>query len=283
MKKPMIIGTLLLQALLGCSGTPAGQAEGGMDGAGSLSLGLRMDSGVFFQGVWEGGAIAYVVLNDRDDDVSLAFSDCEETDALEGCRFGATITTWHLPRRSMQKITGADAEAISSRGLVGGAADGEKLGLLLPEVPPVASERAVVSNADINSSSGGTETVAQVETDFLVAPSAAFALELSLTVPGLLTLSSTTEPVHGFPFLDVVGAQSVDATIDATESGLSVEVPETASVESPVRVAVDVRYPEGFAGELVGFDAWFCVDVGRSGQCWRGRRVQRAIPATSPL
>jgi hypothetical protein len=254
-----------------------------MDGAGTLGLGLRLDAGIFFQGVWSEGAITYVVLNERAEEVALTFSECVDGGELEGCTLGTTLATWRLPRRSMQKIAGADALVLSNASeLVAGSANGQKLGVLGREVAPFSSERAVVSNADINSSSGGRENAGQVETDFLVAPATEFVLELSLPVTGVLTLSSRTEPVEGFPFLDVVGARSDGATVNVTESGLSVEVPETASVESPLRVAVDVRYPDGFAGKLVGFDAWFCLETARSGECHKGQRIQRAIPAESP-
>jgi hypothetical protein len=257
-----------------------------MDGAGSLGLGLQLNSGILLQGVWENGAVAYVVLNDRDEDVDLTFSECREADDRDGCPFGRTVATWHLPPRSLRKVTGADALAVSSANeseMVGGSANGQMLGILLRDVAPFASERAVVSNADINSSSGARDNVGQVETEFLVAPAAAFALELSLPVTGILTLASSTDPLPGLPFLDVVGARSVDATVSTTESGFRVEVPETASVESPARVTVDVRYPSGFAGKLVGFDASFCMDQTRSSLCLEGERIQRAIPAESPL
>jgi hypothetical protein len=284
MKIPMILMALVLPCTGACAGPSAGPSEGGMDGAGTLSLGIPLGSGIVSQAVWEDGALAYVVLNDREEEVALTFSECGDAGGLEGCTFGATLATWHLPRRSMQKITGADALAISSASdMMGASANGKKLGFLLPEVAPFASERSVVSNADINSSSGGRENVGQVETDFLVAPDATFTLHLSLPVTGVLTLSSRTDPVEGFPFLDVVGARSLDATVGVTESGFSMEVPETASTETPVRVAVDVRHPEGFAGKLVGFDASLCVDLARSGECRKVERIQRAIPAESPL
>jgi hypothetical protein len=255
-----------------------------MDGAGWLKLGLAWDAGIFLQGAWEEGVSTYVVLNDRDEDVALSFSECGDQMVREGCTFGATIATWHLPRRSMKKIAGADALAIwGPEWMVGVAVNGERLGILRPDVVPFTAEHAVVSNAGINASSGGGDSVGQVETDFLVAPDAAFTLHLSLPAAGVLTLATRTDPVQGLPFLDVVGARSVDAMVSVIDTGLSVEVPTTASPESPVGVAVDVRYPEGFAGKLVGFDALFCVEMDHLGQCQKLGRIQRAIPAESPL
>jgi hypothetical protein len=279
----MVLMTLVLPVLGACAAPPSASSEGGMDGAGTLGLGLRLDAGIFFQGVWSEGAITYVVLNERAEDVDLTFSECVEGGALGGCTFGTTIATWRLPPRSMKKFVGSEALVLSGASeLVGGSANGQNLGLLVREVAPFSSERAVVSNAEINSSSGGRENAGQVETDFLVAPAAEFVLELALPVRGVLTLSSRTDPVEGLPFLDVLGARSDSATVSVTESGLSVQVPDTASVASPVRVAVDVRYPDGFAGKLVGFDAWFCLEGTQSGQCHTGQRIQRAIPAESP-
>jgi hypothetical protein len=284
LKTPVIFTLLVSSSVVACGSAPGGRSEGGMDGAGTLGLGLRLGSGIFTQAVWEDGSLAYVVLNDRDEDVRLTFSECTNVGELEGCTFGRTIVTWRLTGRSMRRITGADALAISSTGeMMGCAANGEKLGLLLPEVAPFTSESSVVSNADINSTGGGRENVGQVETGFLVAPGAAFTLDLSLPVTGRLQLSSKTDPVEGLPFLDVVDARSLDATVSVTDEGLSVDVPESASAESPVRVAVDVRYPEGFAGKLVGFDAPYCVEMARSGSCLKSLRIQRAIPAEAPL
>jgi hypothetical protein len=282
-KTPMILMALVVHSLEGCAGPPSGRAEGGMDGAGSLGLGLSWDSGIFLQGGWEDGLSTYVVLNDRDEEVALTFSECGDQTVRQGCAFGATIATWHLPRRSMKKIAGADALAIwGAEWMVGGVANGKRLGLLRPDAAPIASEHAVVSNAGINSSSGGGDSLGQVETDFLVAPDPAFTLHLSLPVAGVLTLASRTDPAHGLPFLDVMGARSADATVSVTDSGLSVQV-GSASTDSPVRVAVDVQYPEGFAGKLVGFDALFCVEEDPSGQCQKVGRIQRAIPTESPL
>lgn len=283
LKKPMISMPLVVLCAAACGSHPAGPSEGGMDGAGTLLPGLRLGSGIFTQAIWEDGDLAYVVLNERDEDVSLTFSECESNDSIGGCTFGETMATWHLPRGSLRKIAGAEALPISSGDIVGASANGEKLGLLRPEVAPYASPLSVVSNADINSTSGIRENVGQVETDFVVAPAAAFTLELSLPVPGVLLLPPRTAPVGGLPFLDVLDARSAEAVVEQTEEGLRLDLLESASAESPVRVAVDVRYPEGFSGKLVGFDARFCTDVRPSGECSKSRSVQRAIPTEPPL
>ena len=281
MKNAAILAGLILPWLSAC----ASAQDGGMDGAGALSIGLSWDHGVFTQPVWENGSLAYIVLNDRDEDVALAFARarCGDEAGGAGCTFGETIATWRLPARSLRKIAGANAAAISAAGqLLGVTANGTRLGLLLPEVAPRASELAVISNAGINSTSGLGPSLGQIETDFLVAPAAEFTLGLSLSAGGELTLSRTPSS-EKLTFVDVLGVRSQAASIRTTERGFSVTVPASASDEAPVRVDVDVRVPESFSGKFVGFESLMCWETGSDGRCTGGRLFQRGVPVELPL
>jgi hypothetical protein len=282
MKKSAILGCLVLPWLTAC----ASPQEGGMDGAGSIGLGLRWDQGLFTQAVWEEGALAYLVLNNRDEDVALTLSraSCSDTGPRAGCTYSETIATWRLPAHALRRFAGADVAGLSGAyQLIGVAANGTRLGLLLPEVAPFAASPAVISNAAINSTSGNGPSPGQIETDFLVAPAAAFTLGLSFSAGGELTLSSTTPSIDGLSFVDVVGARSEDASILPTEGGFSVVVPSTATNESPVRVDVDVRLPANFSGKFVGFDSFLCSTFESDGDCGTGRRFQRGLPVEPPL
>jgi hypothetical protein len=279
-KTTILVG--LLPWLAACASTE----QGGMDGAGTGGIGLRWDQGVFIQPIWENGSLSYVVWSDREDDVDLSFSRANCGDAMPymGCAVGETIVARRLPARSLGRITGPAAVAISrAGGPLAVSADGTQLGLLLPEVLPLHAEAAaVLSNAGINSTSGLGPILGQIETEFLVAPATTFTIGLSFWAGGELTLSSKTPSIGGCSFVDVVGARSDEASIRATDGGYSVVVPATASQESPLRVAVDVRIPASFSGKFVGFDSWMCWEFQSDGQCATGRHLQRGVPLEAP-
>jgi hypothetical protein len=282
MKKATILVGLLLPWLSACGSSE----EGGMDGAGTGDIGIRWDQGVFIQPVWENGSLAYLVWNDRDEDLELSFSraKCDDVMPRAGCAEGETIAAWALPARSLRRITGAATAAISGAGgPLAVAADGTRLGLLLPEVAPLPSESAVVSNAGINSTSGIGAMLGQIETEFLVAPATTFTIELSFSAGGELTLSSKTPSIEGCSFVDVLGARSEEVPIRVIDGGFSVVVPASASPESPLRVAVDVRIPANFSGKFVGFDSWLCSEFQSDGECATGGHLQRGVPVEAPL
>jgi hypothetical protein len=136
----------------------------------------------------------------------------------------------------------------------------------------------VLSNANINSSSDGSESPFQVETDFLVAPGPALTITLSLAQGGELELSSTTAAAYGLSFVDIVEVRSTVATVRASKNGFTVDVPASVSEEAPAHVDVDVRLPAETSESYVAFDSWFCSERDPSGECLAGRPIQRGIP-----
>jgi hypothetical protein len=101
-------------------------SEGGMDGAGSLGIGLAWDQGIFLQAVWDDGAPVYVVHNHREEGVQLTFSRTRCDNGPDGgCVFGDSIVSSYLPASVTQKLEVAQiAEIAREDGYVGVSANG---------------------------------------------------------------------------------------------------------------------------------------------------------------
>src|SRR6185436_2005919 len=78
---------------------PASAPAGGMDGAGSIALGLDWRSGVYVQQLWERGELEYLVFNERAEDIDvLVEHGCLPSDTgekLEPCAVSPVAGPWH--------------------------------------------------------------------------------------------------------------------------------------------------------------------------------------------
>lgn len=257
--------------------------EGGMDGAGSIGIGMRWDRQVFLQQLWEGDHAKFLVHNQGDDEVDLGFFEflCDS----EACRTGASLNApWHVAADSTSTF---DADGLVAtepvESLFAVRINGEDVGLVGPPWRPRSpAVFSVVSNMNINTGSYFEwTTMPQMETDFVTAPGMAFTVTVTFSAGGVFWAVSQSEPVESLEFLNVLAARSARAEVSASADGFRVQIPDDATELAPVRVELDVEFPSTFAGgPVIGLDAGvFCLasNPEQTRNCDQGINVTRAF------
>lgn len=241
--KTIVLGILTLGALAGCSGgnesgAPQTADAGGLDGGGSIGLGLSWEKGVFAQPIWVDGEPHLVVSNRRSEEISFGVFAVEwegtQDESEPSASRGALLTQEVVPAHTTITL---DATALV--GPLGEilwiSADNEKLGLLMSLQPPlVTGTLPVISN---DWPGGG-----QIETDFSTLPSTNFEATVTLTKPGALTVQPPSS-IAGVAFLTATGATSEDAVVTTTTDGFRVDLPAETSETTPARVQLSFNLP----------------------------------------
>lgn len=238
----------------------AGCDTGGMDGAGGIIIPqLFNHHQVFLQSIWERDQLSYVVFNERSEDIEVAVH--------EGCGaycggLGAVLGRWAVPARSVRRFP---SDKLSARPL--GSVDltsGVQLGILpVQEPPPVAGTLAIVSNT--MDTMGWSTRSGQIESSSVVTPNGSSTLHLVLAAGGQLRIPAQREPSF-VPWLEVTEVRTEAGAVPQTGDAFVLDVPDSASVASPVRLEVDVKVPTAAEGRLiVGFAASLCPHGQESG------------------
>jgi hypothetical protein len=270
-----LLGTAALFALA-CSEPSAGNVGGGMDGGGSLGLGLTWTSRVFVQELWEESGVSLVGINQRSEAVTLELFEfvCgQSVEVSDACSVGNQLATWDVPANEARVL---DANAfVSAPGTVFALrANGMSLGLIEAPRPPRAAVLPMVSNQRLN---GGFLEAVQVETESASAGENLSAT-LSLSSPGELTLTSAPPAAESVQFARLVGAYSDDVEVVETATGFRVVLPGDTSEEQPVRVRLDLAPPDDFSGgPLLGLDGGHYCFEGALPNCDRGVGITRGL------
>jgi hypothetical protein len=219
-----------------------------MDGAGSIGIGVRWNTGVWIQRLWVDGSLQYLVFNERPSaiEVLLPFLPAQRSVPAKGMR---TIDAGMIALDS----------TISFRDVA--LADGTPLGNLFEPRWPVFDGRAVINNEGLNGGPFGSlyEDLAQLESDFIEVPGRSFTVTLALH-PGSPTvvLRSQNSDSLAFGALEIVAARSPTATIRANENGFIIAGTPKRDDGFLTKVDVDVVVPESFVGPFILFEATFC-------------------------
>lgn len=232
-------------------------ASGGMDGAGSIAVGLRWDEDVFVQELWDEGTLRYLVFNRRAEDVgfSAGLSESRGQHEVHGEVQAQSMRVFDadyvVPRESNVWLTYFQLE------------DGTSLGSIFGPMRPRRSEHPVVSMNDVNHqgwravSAEDADLMTQLETDFVTPPARHFSLTLSLPARSpTITLLYEPDDVFSVPLLEVVAARSDTVPLQSIERGIVIG--GTPANASHHLVEVDVAMPEDFHGSLIGFQVHPC-------------------------
>lgn len=280
-EKNVILGILMLSTLAACSGGddagPARTADGGLDGGGSIAVGLSWERGVFVQPIWEQGQPRLLVSNRSAEEIAFGVYATEWTVDPEGPDRapdrGALLSEASVPAHATRSLDGATLVG-SAGDLLWVSVDDERLGLLYrPQPPVVTGTLPFISSEPL--------TQAQVETDFSVLPGASFAATVTLSQPGQLWIQPATSPNAAVEILTATSVSSQDAVVTTTADGFRVELPAETSETSPARVQLSFTLSQGAtAGEpLLAFDAgFFCTEPGGESGCNRGTGLLRFVP-----
>ena len=284
-----LVATLCAALLAGCTGSeePDGTCSDTAVGEGRaelVALGLRGDLGLFLQPLWVGGELSYLILNARDEAVDVAVN-TSVADNCTGWFVGALAAgPWTVAARSHRVVSGSDVMNLLGRAMTWFADDTWLGSDFLYLQPSFSNLGTVVSTHGTNGGGGGD--LAQIESDFVVAPGPTFTMTL-VVPPGELRLEARGPSDLGIPVLDVLAVRSEQGTVLQTPSGFSVIVtyPDDADARDEFemtggvrRIDVDVAVPAS-TGDVPGvfFDSWFCAAEG-SRECGRAYPMDRVVP-----
>lgn len=280
--KTIVLGILVLGTLSACSGAddsapPKTADAGGLDGGGSIAVGLSWDKGVFVQPTWVDGEPFLLVSNQRADDVSFGVfaiaSGGDQYGSEVRLTRGASLTEAVVPARTTRTL---DAAALL--GNVGDvlwvSVDDELLGLMFRPQPPSVSGTLPVISSDWRGR-------AQIETDFSLLPGTSLEATVTLARPGQLRVHSSSSPTADVAFLPALSASSEEAMVTATTDGFLAEIPDGTSEANPAYVQLSFSAPVASASEsaLVALDIGsFCVDEPNTSECESTVILRRFVP-----
>ena len=272
----------MLGTLSACSGgggddkAPRETADtGGLDGGGSIGVGLSWDKGVFVQPTWVDGEPFLLVSNRRAEEVSFGVFATEWGGDQYGSEVaptrGASLTEAVVPANSTRTL---DAAALlgDAGDVLWVSVDDDKLGLMLRPQPPSVSGTLPVISSDWRGR-------AQVETDFSLLPGSSFEATVTLARPGQLQVQPSASPTADVTFLPALSASSEDAVVTSTAEGFLVEIPDGTSEASPARVQLSFSVPPT-GSALVALDIGsFCVDAPDTTECESTVGLRRFVPS----
>jgi hypothetical protein len=281
--KTIVWGILTLATFTACSGGddngPPRTAEGsngGLDGGGSIGVGLSWEKGIFVQAIWVDGQPRLLVSNRRADEVSFGVFAAEWGGEQHGSETapsrGALLAEAVVPAHATRTVDAAALVGPMGE-LLWIDVDDAQLGLLYRLQPPSVAGTLPVISTDASGR-------AQIETDFSVLPDASFEATVTLNRPGQLWLQPSASPTADVQFLTATDASSEDAVVTTTTDGFRVELPAETSETNPARVQLSFSLPPEAGSSLLAFDAgWFCTEPVGANDCDSGFGLLRFVPA----